>query len=222
MKQEGKAMNARKTSAGRAAVSFAAALFCLAAAAVLPAQETSPAKNDTQVKKESTDKKRAFTDSDLEKYKGKGNISQSTLGGKAKPGSDGKTGAAAKKPSSPFDSLFKPGLGQKEEPLKAETVTACEEREKASRDCAPYQERWIGLNKSLNKARTVSERNKILDQIRALEKEMEPAMTARHKAEQRCQQCMDRASQAGILTSQADAQYKSAAKDQASVANDGR
>lgn len=213
-------MNPRKTTRWTATVPFLIAVF-LAGAGILPAQESAPARKDEQAKKAAADKKRTFNDTDLEKYKTKGNISQSTLGGTPKGGAAGKTGTPAAK-ASPYDRLFKPGLGQKDEQLKAETVAACEEREKASRACAPYQDRWVGLNKSLDKARNAGEKLKIRDQIRALEKEMEPAVVAKNKAEQRYQQCMDKAAQAGILSPQADAQYKSAAKERAAVATSGR
>jgi hypothetical protein len=190
---------------------FLGAALWLATAGGAAAQSTD------QTKKDEAAKKRTFNDADLQKYKGKGNISQSTLGpAKEKKAS---SGAAAR---SDGEDWFRPGLDASGEHLKAETLAAYRESEKRQAAAGPYMKRWADLHQQLAKARNEADRKRFQDQLRALEKEMTPALDAAREAEQRFDDCMARAYKAGILSAQTAEEQRKLSEARQAAKDSGR
>ncbi len=190
---------------------FCAGSLALAAAGAAAAQASGQSKPA-----ETPAKKRTFTDTDLEKYKGKGNISQSTLG--APKGKD----TAGAKAKSPVDDWFKPNLDLAGNKLKADTAAAYQENEKCQAGAMNLQNRWAELHQQQAKATSDAGRKRIQGQIQALDKDLKTAIDAARESEQRLDACLQKSLEAGVLAPKVAEQYKRMADQRQAAQDNGR
>ena len=169
--------------------------------------------------KEAPKTKRTYTDQDIAKYKDKGNVSQSTLG---KPKAAAKDAKAKPSDKAAKETPFNANLGTEGKALRDEFLAAHKQAEAARKASEPLVSRWGELHKRLAESRSVSEREKIKAEIKALEGPMGQAIQESNQADERFLNAMEKANAAGVLNSTARQSYEKDKEASKKAFDDGR